>query len=383
MADARYKRVSRARPCLICGKPDWCSRTSDDSISFCARVTAGADRLSRKEQWGVFYHDESIKPKPYKNYSENHHVQSKPAKEISPAPLEIRDFVYSSLFRLSPASDYPMLIDGIKGLLERQLENTQDYGGLPGSFAERQDLAAKIRLLLNQNFPAFLRQNPLGLRHVPGFWIDEFGETNLWQKKDYPYPFLLIPYRSPAGLIQACQIRLTGKLATDKKRYLWLSLPQKNSAGSGTPLHYAGWKKFGRLNFTELPILVTEGALKADVVAKLLPNFFAIANGGVNCSQDLIVSVSSGKPLYLAFDSDYQDNLVVARQLARLLKLRLDNNRQSQSFASTKIIVWDRTRKGIDDALLNSEKLNEITVLEWFSELNEKCRDEAQKVWSK
>lgn len=215
----------------------------------------------------------------------------------------------------------------------------------------------------------------------------DFGLTNsakqIFGRKRIILIHFLIPYRSPAGLIQACQIRLTGKLATDKKRYLWLSLPQKNSAGSGTPLHYAGWKKFGRLNFTELPILVTEGALKADVVAKLLPNFFAIANGGVNCSQDLIVSVSSGKPLYLAFDSDYQDNLVVARQLARLLKLRLDNNRQSQSFASTKIFVWDRTRKGIDDALLNSEKLNEITVLEWFSELNEKCRDEAQKVWSK
>lgn len=382
MADARYKRVSRARPCLICGKPDWCSRTADDSISFCARVTAGADRLSRKDRWGVFYH-ESLMPKPGWESSQNRRGTRKLAEAILPAPLEIRDFVYSSLIRLSPASDFQELTHGSKGLLERRLENTQDYGGLPGSVAERKDLAVKIRLLLNQNFPLFLRQNPLGLRHVPGFWIDEFGETNLWQKNDYPYPFLLIPYRSPVGLVQACQIRLTGKLAADKKRYLWLSLPQKNSAGSGTPLHYAGWKKFGSLNSTELPILVTEGALKADVVANSIPNFFAIANGGVNCSQDLIVSVSSGKPLYLAFDSDYQDNPVVARQLARLLKLRLDNNRQSQSFASTKIFVWDRTRKGIDDALLNSDKLNEITVLEWFSELNKKCRDEAQKVWSK
>lgn len=382
MADSRYKRVSRARPCFICGKPDWCSRTADDSISFCARITTGADRLSQKEGWGIFYHDESIKPKSSRNYAQNRYVKSKSAEEISPAPLEIRDFVYSTLIRLSPASDFQILINGSKGLLERGLKNTQDYGGLSGSIAERKDLATKIRVLLNQNFPLFLRRNPHGIRHVPGFWIDEFGGTNLWLNKDFVFPFLLIPYRSPAGLIQACQIRLTGKLTADKKRYLWLSLPQKNSAGSGTPLHYAGWKKFGQFNFTELPILVTEGALKADVVAELLPNFFAIANGGVNCSQDLIVNVSQGKTLYLAFDSDYQDNPVVARQIARLLKLRIDSNHQNQSFPSIKIFVWNKIYKGIDDALLNGEKLNEITVIEWFSELNEKCRNEVQKVWS-
>ncbi|MEP7037999.1 MAG: hypothetical protein ABI891_06620 [Acidobacteriota bacterium] len=60
MVDSRYKRVSRRHPCLICGKPDWCSRTSDESVSFCARITDGADRLSRKERWGVFYHDRAL-----------------------------------------------------------------------------------------------------------------------------------------------------------------------------------------------------------------------------------------------------------------------------------------------------------------------------------
>jgi hypothetical protein len=65
MGDSRYQRVSRKRPCLICGKPDWCSRTANDSISFCARVTAGADRLSRKERWGVFYHDRSLLDNPF------------------------------------------------------------------------------------------------------------------------------------------------------------------------------------------------------------------------------------------------------------------------------------------------------------------------------
>jgi len=274
------------------------------------------------------------------------------------------------------------LTTGIKDLRERGLENFADYGGLPCSLKERKDLAARIRLLLNQNFPHFVRENPRGIRHIPGFWIDESSEANLWQDGDFSRPLLLIPYRNPSGKIQACQIRFAGALRPNKKRYLWLSLPKLNGAGSGTPLHYAGWRNFGHSDFSAKPLLITEGALKADTVNKLCSEFFAIASGGVSCSQELIVNVSRGKTLYLAFDGDYQENPVIARQLARLLKLRLDDNRNNQSSAATKIFAWAQNAKGVDDALLQGEKLNEITVMDWFSVLDEKCRDEARKVWA-
>lgn len=381
MVDSRYKRVNRKHPCLICGKPDWCSRAANDSISFCARVTAGADRLSRRERWGVFYHDRSLLDNPFWQKSEPRQLYKKPTEEIALAPLEIRDFVYASLLRLSPASNYECLTNGRKGLRERGLENFEDYGALPCTARDRNDLAARIRLLLNQNFRSFLRENPHGIRHVPGFWIDGAGEANLWQNRDYAYPLLLIPYRNPAGRIQACQVRFTGEIQAGKKRYLWLSMPKSNSAGSGTPLHFADWRNFGRVDLARKPVLVTEGALKADTVARLRPEYLAIANGGVNCSQDLIVSVSRGKMLYLAFDGDYRENPVVARGLARLIKLRLDDNRKIESFPPTKIFVWAREAKGIDDAILKGEKLNEMTILDWFSALDEQCRDEARKVW--
>ena len=382
MADSRYQRVSRKRPCLICGKPDWCSRAANDSISFCARVTAGADRLSRRERWGVFYHDSALLNQRVWKMQEPQNFYKRQTEEITLAPLEIRDFVYSTLIRLSPASNYQCLTTATKGLMERGLENFEDYGGVPCTIFERKEIAARLRLLLNQNFPAYLRENKHGIRHVPGFWIDGKGETHFWQDRDFPQPLLLIPYRNPTGKIQACQIRFTGKLAANKKRYLWLSLPAMNSAGSGTPLHYANWKNFGRKDFSGLPVLVTEGALKADTVVRLRPEYFAIANGGVNCSQELIVNVSRGKILYLAFDGDYRENPAVARGLARLLKLRLDDNRNNQSSDSTKILVWTQAEKGVDDALLKGEKLNEITILDWFSALSDKCREEARKVWA-
>jgi hypothetical protein len=133
----------------------------------------------------------------------------------------------------------------------RGLTDYANYGSLPSSARERKDLAAQVRILLNQNFTAFVRENPRLIRHIPGFWIDESGEVNLWQKHDYRHPLLLIPYRNPAGSIQACQIRFTGAIRPNQKRYLWLSLPRLESAGSGTPLHFSGGQK--EINRFSLP----------------------------------------------------------------------------------------------------------------------------------
>lgn len=190
---------------------------------------------------------------------------------------------------------------------------------------------------------------------------------------------LLIPYRSPTGKIQACQIRFTGALKPAEKRYLWLSLPAMNSAGCGTPLHFAAWKTFaGATISSNKPILITEGALKADVVNRLRPDFFAVAAGGAACAHELLINISRGKKVYLAFDSDSRANPAVARQLAKLVKLRLQT---SEDQTETKILVWDESCKGVDDALLEGVDLREISFAEWLSALGEKCRDEVSKVW--
>lgn len=372
MGDSRYKRVSRNQPCLICGKPDWCSRTWDESVSFCARITDGADHLSRKEKWGVFYHNRELFNQPRKKLGvpKNHF---KKAEEIPLAPLEIRDFIYTALLRLSPASSFESLAIGAKGLRGRGLINYEDYGGLPCLADERKDLAARARLLLNQNFPSFVCENPNGIRHIPGFWIDENGEACLWQNSDYSKPLLIIPYRSPAGKIQACQIRYTGTPKQNKKRYLWLSLPKMNSSGSGTPLHFASWKTFRSSNLDK-PLLITEGALKADVTARFLPKYYSLASSGVGCSHDLIVNVSRGKSICLAFDNDYQDNPAVLRQFIRLLQLRFAENQMTNLQFPTKILYWDIKYKGIDDALLNSSKILELTIPQWISLLSDTFR---------
>ncbi|MDQ3749837.1 MAG: DUF3854 domain-containing protein [Acidobacteriota bacterium] len=169
------------------------------------------------------------------------------------------------------------------------------------------------------------------------------------------------------------QIRFSGALKPTEKRYLWLSLPAMDSAGCGTPLHYAAWETFGVMTNSNKPILITEGALKADVVTRLRADFSAVATGGVACAHELLVNISRGKPVYLAFDNDCRENPAVARQLAKLVKLRL-NDRENQ--AETKILIWAESEKGVDDALLKGEKLRKISFPEWLAALGEECREE-------
>jgi hypothetical protein len=329
--------------------------------------------LSRREKWGVFYHDRTLFDDSFRQQSRPRQYHKKQTQEITLAPLEIRDFIYASLLRLSPASDYECLTTGHKGLQMRGLENFEDYGALPCSAAARKDLAAQIRLLLNQNFPSFVRENPLGLAHIPGFWENDFGDACLWLEKDAYRPMLIVPYRNPWGKIQACQIRLSGSVRRGQKRYLWLSLPSMRSAGTGTPIHYANWKDFGS-DFVNRPVLITEGALKADVVAKFCSQFFIIANSGVGCAHDLIGRITRGKKVCFAFNNDYHENPAVIRHLAKLILLISDFG-DSKSFTKNIVILkWERKFKGIDDALLNAAKTVEVPLAEWVWNLTTENR---------
>lgn len=158
-----------------------------------------------------------------------------------------------------------------------------------------------------------------------------------------------------------------------QKRYLWLSLPSMQSAGSGTPIHYANWKDFG-VDCLNRPVLITEGALKADVVAKFCPQFLIIANGGVGCAHDLIARISRGKKVSLAFDNDYHEKPAVIRQLSKLILVISESGGSKSITENIVILNWERRFKGIDDALLNAAKIFELTLTEWFWNLSAENR---------
>lgn len=44
-------RVSKSRPCPVCGKPDWCLRADDDSSAICARIEDGSEKRCGEAGW--------------------------------------------------------------------------------------------------------------------------------------------------------------------------------------------------------------------------------------------------------------------------------------------------------------------------------------------
>jgi hypothetical protein len=372
MATSNYKRVSQKRVCCVCGKPDWCSYTPDEKISFCARITTGADRVSRTG-WGVFYHEKllfPIEPLPF--------PRRPPAKKAEIAPPEIRDFAYRRLIELAPASRSKEIIDGEKGLRARKILDFESYGSLPQAEAERRELAKIIRNSVNRQFPDYVRKRKSAIAGLPGFWIDKSGKVRLWTEKDYACPLMLIPYRNENGLVQACQIRFMCRAISGESnfRYVWLSTPEKsNGIGCGSPLHFTKPKG----TTSKKPFLITEGALKAETAQVFKLDFDIIASGGVTCSHDEIIAQTRFRPLYLGFDNDCAENAHVARAVAKLIASRFDDGVKYGYDANLRILAWNKKAKGIDDALLGKISISSITPREWFTSLSPLCRDEVEK----
>lgn len=150
-----------------------------------------------------------------------------------------------------------------------------------------------------------------------------------------------IPYRVSNGAIQACQIRfMSASDSTEQNpRYVWLSTPRKSIGGtnSGSPLHFAGsaWLPFS----LDKPIIVSEGALKAETALKFKPGFNVIASGGVTSAHAEIIAAARRCPLFIAFDNDYRENWHVARAVAGLLDLRFNDSEKYNYNSQVKILA--------------------------------------------
>ena len=99
MISVGFERVSKKRPCRICGKPTYCGFSRDEGTSICMRISAGSRGLSRNGG-NIHVHPEipfiTIRPR----------IKRPISQSIPLAPLEIRDAVFRELIKISPASNY-------------------------------------------------------------------------------------------------------------------------------------------------------------------------------------------------------------------------------------------------------------------------------------
>jgi hypothetical protein len=127
-------------------------------------------------------------------------------------------------------------------------------------------------------------------------------------------------------------------------------------------------------------VIITEGALKADVLVSLRPKARVIATSGVSCSHTELIGAVRPYNVLIAFDADYRTNPAVARQLARLISARERDIVAHRLSTSTRIVAWQRY-KGIDDAILANDSVETMTILQWISTLEGKTLNEVREVW--
>lgn len=337
-----------------------------ETISFCARSTSDADRVSRCG-WGVYYyHDLGAK------FDRTFYRTPKLGRSIFSTPLaspEVKDCVYRKLIELSPASSNYAIVNGRGGLRERGLLDYSPYGSLPRTVNERMALVERLVKEIKKEFG----RGTASLIGIPGFWKDADGETRLWGRFDSNDDLLLIPFVGHDGSIQACQIRFMKYVRNRSGNYLWLSsAKERMGCGPGSPLHHANPG-----SNANKPVLVTEGALKAATAQRFLTDRYVVGNSGVATAHREIVETARGRPLEIAFDNDSFTNPHVARAVASLIRLRCSDQTSFAYKDGVRIVTWDRSIKGLDDALLTGAPLEYLTVAEWLKDLTPECREQA------
>lgn len=366
MIGTGYRRVSRKRPCFICGKPDWCSTTSTEAISFCARSTRNADRVSQ-HGWGVFYNQNFDRDLNRTFY----HIPSRKKSAVSNllAPPAVRDRVYRKLIQISLASCNSEIVNGHGGLRDRGIHDYSHYGSLPKSVNERNNL---VERLFEESGKEPISEI-VSFGGIPGFWKDTNGRLRLWNTFDSKDELMLIPFVGHDGLVQACQIRFMRYVRDKSGHYVWLSSSKERmGCGPGSPLHHADPS-----SHSVKPVLVTEGALKAATAQTFLTDRYVIGNSGVATAHRGIVETARRKRLEIAFDNDNFTNPHVARALAALIRLRRSDQNSFDYNEEVRIVTWDRSLKGIDEALLAGVRLQHLTVPEWLKSLSPECLEQA------
>lgn len=383
-----FTRATRKNPCPICGAKKYCQVTRDNRLAHCMKESVGAIKQARDGGYLHLLVHESPRTASTTAtlQTANLAVPYRQSTSTSLAPIEIRDAAYRKLIELSPAWNYERELVTARpdGLLARGLtpEDVARFGAFPTSVVERDVLAEVINLFLAERFAAYIAEmNRSSCIGVPGFWQHPCGRIKLGKDYDFKRPALIIPYRDSRGRIQACQLRFAG----ERGGYHWLSTSEDRldeeplGTPSGAPLHWT-FVDDEKANANALPILVTEGALKAEVFVRLRSPMRAIATAGVGVAHTELIAATSGQDVIIAFDSDHRQNKNVCRQLAKLIAERAQDARTIGSNVSTSVVVWEGA-KGVDDAVLANLHLRVVGVGAWFQNLPNESGEEVSGVW--
>ncbi len=341
--------------CSVCGEKSryHCRITEDEGLAICRNVSSD-NPTKDGNGWVHILNDSSIqRNNEFSEKSENN------VKDLVKADADKLNEVYSALLNSLELNE--LHSDDLlnkRGLSETTIAQNL-YVSVP-SFESRFEVARKLAEYFN-------------LEGVPGFYLDD-GQWAL----NMTFSGFYVPYRDEQGRIIGLQIRQDKNV---ENKYMWLSSKGKEKGcSSGVPLHFVNpelVKESGK-------VFITEGALKADIIAQYL-NVGVVAMGGVNVLNpemlvDYLLEVFPDlKKVILAFDMDWDIKNEVRKALLKLLDVLKD-----ESTLEVEAIIWNKdSGKGLDDVLwnikqadLNFEDLTETVSETQYQEMLTACKIE-------
>ena len=258
------------------------------------------------------------------NMKDHAPVKEHPAPSFAPeiecpvTDVETRDATYTAfLQRLTLATDHRT------NLLNRGL-SLDDIERLGYKTTPAVGTAAIARQLVSEGFY---------LTGVPGFYRENDDRWNFVHE----CRGILIPVRDPQGRIQGLQIRRDN---VTRRKFRWVS-----SVGKKDGCRAEGWTHLaGRPRDR---VILTEGPMKADVIASLTGQT-VLAVPGVNALTQLETTLAylrenGTESIMTAFDMDFLINPHVQNGYRELTKLLSGMGYQYGTY------LWDPEYKGLDD----------------------------------
>jgi hypothetical protein len=320
-----WRSVSRAEPCPVCKKGNWCRISMDGRTAACRREARGATKTKKdKNGADIFIHRldgqagnviEFVAAPPSS-------AQTKPGERAEPALL---DHAYRLLLgRLGLTAEHRSALRG-RGLPDEEIDR-RGYRSYP--LPGRQKIARDLRAHLGS----------AAFRSIPGFRINNDNPS-----LGGPVG-LLVPCRNAAGQIVALKVRQDEE--TDNK-YVYVSSTKHAGPGPGSPPHVP----LG----TKCPVdrvRLTEGELKADVVS-VLDEVPTISAPGVTNWRPCIETIKElgAKTVILSMDADMARKPQVARAVRACADALVADGIQVE------LERWnEEDGKGIDDLLVAGKR---------------------------
>lgn len=330
-----YTRVTSAHPCQLCDRSTLCSVRNHDGALICTRIEEGCIARGSNDLGDYYIHmvGRSVAPTVRSAFPSL-------GMKAECAPPEDLDRAYRLLVARSPLLDIDRNALRARGFSEGDIK-ASGYGSLVerGRAAVARAIVEAVGEELAQRVPGIVqRKSEDGSGRV---WLSVAGWSGL-----------LIPVRDKAGLIVAMKVRRRG--ACEGNRYSYLSSLSHGGASPGTPLHVplAARMLRGR---TDIPLVITEGPLKADVACVLAPHVLppglaVVSVPGVKLwrrAGAVEFAKAWGAPSVLvAYDADACENVDVADAAEDL------RNALEQSGIRVGVMQWPvALGKGLDDYL--------------------------------